>query len=239
MRVSRYQVLSQPTGMVHLFWKCHDSAYLLEQNGAKELFFQSLIYGLKHRGSDNSVQIHSFCLMSNHVHQQMSYQNGASKLSHFMRVAHGTFGMRFNRVFKRSGKVANERPKTPLIGGTESEMRVHFYIEANPIRAGMVKLEKLRYFFWNSYRFYAHGIVDAWTKHLTPPQWYVDLGNTPEERQRAYRVLFRKYLEQFTVSWTQFLSHFIGDALWVRKMETHLKEQLFARSLASARASPT
>jgi putative transposase len=147
--------------------------------------------------------------------------------------------MRFNRVFNRSGKVANERPKTPLIGGTESEMRVHFYIEANPIRAGMVKLEKLRYFFWNSYRLYAHGIVDAWTKHLTPPQWYVDLGNTPEERQRAYRVLFRKYLEQVTVSWTQFLSHFIGDAVWVRKMEAHLKEQLYARTLAIARASPT
>ena len=60
--------------------------------------------------------------MSNHVHQQMSYQNGATKLSHFMRVAHGTFGMRFNRAFNRSGKVANDRPKTPLIGGTESDL---------------------------------------------------------------------------------------------------------------------
>ncbi len=79
---------------------------------------------------------------------------------------------------------------------------------------------------------------DEWTKHITTPQWYIDLDNTPEGRQRAYRALFRKYLEQTTVSWTQFLSHFIGDALWVRKMETSLKEQLCARVLASARASP-
>jgi hypothetical protein len=114
-------------------------------------------------------------------------------------------------------------------------MRVHFYIEANPIRAGMVKPEKLRNYFWNSYRFYAHGEVDEWTKHITPPQWYIDLDQTPEGRQRAYRVLFRKYLEQTTVSWTQFLSHFIGDALWVRKMETALKEQSCVRALTIER----
>ncbi len=238
MRVSRYQVLSQSNGIVHLFWKCHNSEYLFDRAGAKKLFFQSLISGLKHRGSDDSVKLHTFCLMSNHIHQQMSYSDGATKLSHVMRVAHGTFGMRFNRAFGRSGKVANERPKTPLVGGIEAEMRVHFYIEANPIRAGMVKPEKLRFYFWNSYRFYAHGEVDEWTKHITPPQWYIDLDQTPEGRQRAYRVLFRKYLEQTTVTWTQFLSHFIGDALWVRKMETSLKEQLCARGLAIARASP-
>ena len=120
-----------------------------------------------------------------------------------------------------------------------SRWRAGTELNLAPIRAGMVKLEKLRYLFWNSYRFYAHGIVDEWTQHLTPPQWYNDLGSTPAERQRAYRLLFRKYLEQFTPTWTQFLSYFIGDALWVRKMETNLKEQLQANSLASARASPT
>ena len=238
MRISRYEILSQPTGTVHVFWKCHNSEYLLERSGAKKLFFQSLIFGLKHRGSGDSVKLRTFCLMSNHVHQQMSYENGAAKLSHVMRVAHSAFGMRFNRAFNRSGKVANERPKTPLIGGTESEMRVHFYIEANPIRAQMVKLEKLRYCSWNSYRFYAYGVIDEWTNHITPPQWYLDLGSTALERQKAYRALFRKYLEQITVTWTQFLSHFIGSALWVREKEAVLKEKVIARNLATVRASP-
>jgi putative transposase len=238
MRLSRYQVLSQPTGIVHLFWKCHNSEYLLERTGAKKLFFESLISGLKHRKSGNSVKLHTFCLMSNHVHQQLSYSDGAAKLSHVMRVAHSAFGMRFNRAFGRSGKVANERPKTPLIGGTASKMRVHFYIEANPIRAGMVKLDKLKYYFWNSYRFYAYGVIDEWTKHITPPQWYIDLGYTATERQKAYRDLFRKYLEQTTVSWRQFLGHFIGDPLWVQQMEAALKERFVARAIVSTRASP-
>jgi putative transposase len=153
-------------------------------------------------------------------------------------VAHGIFGQRFNKKFNRSGKVANERPKTPLVGGLEAEIRVHFYIEANPIRAGMTTAHKLRYLFWNSYRFYAHGIIDEWTKHLTPPQWYLDLGKTPAERQRAYRELFRKYLEQKLIDWTQFLSRFIGSPLWIREKQMGLKERLLARIPASARASP-
>jgi putative transposase len=238
MRISRYQALSQPSGNVHLFWKCHNSEYLFERDGAKKLFFQSLILGLKHRGSGDSVKLHAFCLMSNHVHQQMSFSNGAAKLSHVMRVAHSSFGMRFNRAFNRSGKVANERPKTPLVGDRESEMRVHFYIEANPIRAGMVKLEKLRSFFWNSYRFFAYGDVDEWTQHLTLPDWYLELGRTPQERQKNYRALFRKNLEQTIITWTQFLSYFIGTASWVRERETELKKRLEIRLVASARASP-
>ncbi len=238
MRLSRYQILSEATGNVHVFWRCHDRKHLLDQAGAKKLFFQSLVIGLQHRGSDDSVKLHAFCLMDNHVHQQMSYSKGVTKLSHVMRVAHGIFGQRFNKKFNRSGKVANERPKTPLVGGLEAEMRVHFYIEANPIRAGMTTLQKLRFFFWSSYRFYGHGIVDEPTKHLTPPQWYLDLGKTPAERQRAYRELFRKYLEQTSVSWGQFLDRFIGSPLWIWEKQIALKKQIFARTEASARASP-
>ena len=238
MRISRFNILSQSFGIVHLFWRCHNREYLLDRAGAKKLFFQSLISGLKHRGSDDSVKLHAFCLMSNHVHQQVSYEKGAAKLSHVMRVAHGKFGRLFNQAFKRSGKVANERPRTALIGGTTSEMRVQFYIEANPIRAGMVKLEKLRYYFWNSYRYFAHGELDEWTKHITPPHWYLELGATPQERQIAYRELFRRYLDQTVVTWTQFFSHFIGPIDWVREKESVLKERLNCKVEALARASP-
>ena len=223
MRPSRLSILSQPFGNVHLFWRCHNREYLLDRPGAKKLFFQSLILGLKHRSSDDSVKLHSFCLMSNHVHQQMSYSNGANKLSHFMRVAHGIFGRLFNNAFKRSGKVANERPKTSLIGDEISQMRVHFYIEANPIRAGMTKVEKLRFFFWNSYRYYAFGVEDEFTKNLTQPDWYRRLGNNPLERQRIYRKLFLSYLKRSTDKWPQFIARYIGPASWINSQESILK----------------
>ena len=238
MRTSRFFILSQPSGIVHLFWRCHNREYLLDRPRAKGLFFQSLIFGLKHRGSFNSVKLHAFCLMSNHVHQQMSYENGVQKLSHVMRVAHGLFGRLFNNAFKRSGKVANERPKTSLIGDPVSQMKVHFYIEANPVRAGMVKLEKLRFYFWNSYRFYAYGEVDEWTSAITAPQWYLELGTTPEVRQKAYRNLFQYYLNQTVLVASQFLKRFIGTEIWVQHQELGLKKVLESRARLKLLSGP-
>ena len=239
MRVSRFSVLSKPTGIVHLFWRCHNREYLLDRPDAKKLFFQSLIFGLGHRGSDSSVKLHAFCLMGNHVHKQMSFRNGAIKLSHFMRVANGRFGQLFNKKFERSGKVANERPKTPLIGDTESQMRVHFYIEANPIRANKRTFENLRFDLWNSYRYYAHGEVDEVTKHLTPPEWYLALGSSSKERQRSYRKLFLDYLERSLRSGAKFLKRFIGTALWMKDQEVALKALLKEKAMALAHASPS
>lgn len=223
MRQTRSSVLSKPSGIIHLIWRCHNRERLLALKGARELFFKNLIFGLFHRNSDRSVKLHAFCLMGNHVHHQMSYSNGVAQLSHVLRVAHGRFGRMFNDRFKRSGAVGNDRPKTPLIENTRSQMRVHFYIEANPIRAGIIKLERLRDYFWNSYRFYAYGEVDDYTQHLTPPEWYLELGDTPEKRQKKYRALFIQYLDESIEKSGKFLGRFIGSDQWIAEQLNTLR----------------
>lgn len=228
MRQTRSSVLSKPTGIIHLIWRCHNRERLLALKGARDLFFKNLIFGLFHRNSDRSVKLHAFCLMGNHVHHQMSYSNGVTQLSHVLRVAHGRFGRMFNDRFKRSGAVGNDRPKTPLIENTRSQMRVHFYIEANPIRAGIIKLERLRDYFWNSYRFYAYGEVDEYTKHLTPPEWYLELGDTPEKRQKKYRALFIQYLDESIEKSGKFLGRFIGSDSWIAEQIEALRAFLRA-----------
>ena len=45
----------------------------------------------------------------------------------------------------------------------------------------------------SSYRFYAYGEESRWTSHLTPPQWYMDLADTPDERQAQYREQCDQY----------------------------------------------
>ncbi len=241
MRISRFKVLSEDTGIVHLFWRCHNKEFLLKPESMKKLFFKSLIFGLLHKNTTNSVKLHAFCFMDNHVHKQMSFENGAAKLSHFMRVANGLFGLLYNKANKRSGKVANERPKTPLIGDDESQMRVHFYIEANPLRAKKTTKNKLRFFRWCSYRFYAYGVIDEYTKHLTPPEWYIKLGKTPIERQRVYRGLFKSYLEQNLSLWGQFLNTFIGTVIWVNNQQERLRtlrQFLLSRNLECGILAP-
>lgn len=116
-------------------------------------------------------QIHAYCSMSNHFHQVVSYKDGSHHLSFLMRQQHALFGIRYNRANKRSGKVAEGRPKTPLIQNDQHRMRVHFYVEANPIRAKIRTLSNLKDYIYSSYGFYAYGKETRFTTLLTIPEW--------------------------------------------------------------------
>jgi REP element-mobilizing transposase RayT len=215
MRLSRTQSLSQTGGIVHKFWKCHNSEFLLRSHAIKSLYLRCTILGLTHSSANNKVRLEGFCVMDNHVHQILSYNDQSDSLSNFMRVSHAIFGRRFNSAFKRTGKVANERPKTPPIQNESYAMKAHMYVEANPIRAGLFKYENLRSFRFSSFRYYAFGIRDEFTKHLTPPAWYLALGSSQEQRMRNYRKLFKWYLENTLYPAQYFLGDCIGDVTWV------------------------
>ncbi|MAE74539.1 MAG: hypothetical protein CL675_10620, partial [Bdellovibrionaceae bacterium] len=194
MRLPRSAQLFYDSGSVHKFWRCHNKSYLLESSAIKYVYMDCTKYALEHDSVDGQVQLTSYCLMSNHVHMGMDYADSSSYLSQFMRIAHAKFGRSFNRINKSSGKVANERPKTPLIENSDHLMRVHFYIEANPVRAGLVPLSKLQFYQYSSYGFYAYGKKSRWTDLLAIPKWYLELGRTAKERQSRYRKLFKEYL---------------------------------------------
>jgi len=153
---------------------------------------------LEHQSIKGSVGVQAFCYMDNHVHMLCRYLNGSVTLSKFMQRAHASFGSHYNRKHGRKGKVAIERPKTPVVEDeSHLQIDVHMYIEANPLRAGMVRtLKKLKGYRFSSYQYYAHGVKNRFTKGLTEPAWYRSLGETPIERQKAYRKLFRDYLQR-------------------------------------------
>jgi hypothetical protein len=171
--------------------------------------------------------MHAYCVMGNHFHQLVSYQESSSFLSNYFRVAHTHFGMKYNSRNKRCGKVAQARPKTPLIENYEHQMRVHFYIEANPIRSKICKLENLRNFKYSSFGFYAFGLQDKYSKFLTPPDWYLSLGSTPKERQKKYRALFRRYVEKESSETSKYLDVFIGSQVWIIHQKKRVKESRF------------
>lgn len=172
------------------------------------------------------IQINAYCLMDNHSHELNHYLESSIYLSDYMRRSHSQFGRVFNDLNNRSGKVAESRPKTPLIEDWEHLMRVHFYIEANPVRAGKIPLEKLKNYKYCSYRYYAYGIEDEYTKMLTPPEWYLALGKTARERQKKYRKLFAAYLrEQGLIAPPGFSKDFIGSPFWIQEQKDRVKAQ--------------
>lgn len=215
MRISRSEQLHVDSGSVHNMWRCHNRENYLESNLMKALFLRCMKLGLDSSISAGNVLLHSYCLMTNHVHQANSYKNGHRWLSRVLHYTNFLFGMRFNRLKKRSGKVGEDRPKTPLVQDVPRLMRLQFYIEANPIRAGISSFGKLKFYKFNSYRFYAFGIVDEFTDFLTPPAWYLELGPAPKERQREYRRLFLQYLQESKDRKENYLYPFIGSTDWV------------------------
>ncbi len=228
MRIKRSLQLWPESATVHLFWRCHNREDYLRDDSFKMLYMKCLEDALEYKNQKDNCMIYAFCSMSNHFHQSVHYKNGSSKLSNFMRYAHGLFGARYNRANKRSGKVAEGRPKTPLIQNESShEMRVHFYIEANPIRARINTINNLHLNPFSSYSFYAYGKKTRFTHLLTIPEWYFELGKTPLERQTKYRKLFKQYLDKFNcTNITIFMNSFIGNLDWISENLLKIKMKI-------------
>jgi len=137
------------------------------------------------------VNLFGFCIMDNHAHKAAELLADHRQYSKWMQEAHSGFAMGYNRRNRRTGPVGNDRPKTIVIRDQEGLKRVMFYQDYNPVAAGLV--EHPKDWPWSSYNYYAHGHENAWTRHLTKPQWYLDLADTDEERQRIYRKQAAKY----------------------------------------------
>lgn len=217
--------------------RCHNKDHHLRTPLAKTIYLSSLQETLSIPNREYGVQIHAFCIMDNHVHLFETYKNGSKKLSNFFRDSHTRCGMRINKAFQRSGNFGQGRPLTPVIQDNAHQARVHMYIEANPIRAGVLTLEQLRNYKYSSYGFYAFGIKTAFTELLTIPQWYLELGNTPQERQQAYRKLFQKYLLEKPIKPKGFTTYFIGEGSWSIQKEMELLQRLKQRKGALNQSS--
>ncbi len=219
MRIPRSIQLHNPQGLIHQYWRCHNREFYLQSSKMKSLYLQCLKDASITHNKDNCLYIQAYTCMDNHFHNLINYNQGSQKLSGYLRQSHSLFGSRYNRLHKRSGKVAESRPKTSLIENTEHQMKVHFYIEANPIRAGKCSEKQLRCYKYSSYRFYAYGVEDEFTKLLTIPTWYMELGTGALQRQYTYRRLFREYLSM-VLDRIEFFAPFIGTALWrVRSLQ--------------------
>lgn len=214
MRVPRTSFLPQNGGLVHKFWRAHNRAYLLSADSDKNLYLQSIFHAVRHKSIASRVNVSAFCVMSNHAHMLVKYDGASSQLSSFMRIAHSRFGQIFNRLHSRQGAVAYDRPKTPLVQQSYwNQIRVHFYIEANPLRARMTR--NLKTYKFSSYAFYAWGVASEITRKLTVPQWYLALGKTAAQRRSKYRSLFEAYLKEVRTRVASYtVARFIGDPLW-------------------------
>ena len=188
MRIARNLQLPAKSAF-HYMWRCINGEMFMQSKGMKETFLDSFFKFFKR--ARGKVLVYSFCVMSNHFHMAAELLARSKYMSMWARAGNSSFAQKVNRLLKRRGPVGQDRPKTVVAEDAEALKRIMFYHDWNPVEAGMV--EHPSEYEFSSYNYYAHGKTNRWTKHLTSPQWYRDLGETPEARQEGYRELCEAY----------------------------------------------
>jgi len=202
MRKSRKEQLKE-TGLYHKYQRGHNRESILKTDTQK-IKYMNCLCEKKDEEISEHVLWHSYCIMNNHPHEvghagwDMTIDNfrevGIGKLGDWMRNAHSQYGSWFNVKEGREGAVHSSRPKTQMIKSEADVIVAMLYGDANPVRVGIADHpSKYR---WSSYRFYAYGETNEFTRYLDIPAAYLSLGSTPKSRQRRYRRLMTSYLRR-------------------------------------------
>jgi putative transposase len=139
---------------------------------------------LAERAGAESVRVHAYVLMTNHVHLLMTpaTEQGPSLL---MKGLGQRYVQYINRTYRRTGTLFEGRFRSSLIEADNYLLACQRYIELNPVRAGMVQAPGD--YTWSSYRCNALGRADP---VVAPHPIYCGLAESKEARRACYRILF-------------------------------------------------
>jgi putative transposase len=134
----------------------------------------------------HGVAIHAYVLMPNHVHL-LATPAAADALARVMQGMGSRYVRWFNARHGRTGTLWEGRFRSTVVQTDRYLLACMRYLESNPVRAGLV--DEPSAFRWSSCRHHVGLRVDPLiTEHAV----FWALGNTPFERQSAYRRLFEQ-----------------------------------------------
>jgi putative transposase len=166
----------------HVIQRGVDRQAVFFQPDDYELYLQSL--------GDAAVQyecrVHAYALMPNHTHLLITPGNKRS-LPLLMQAMGRYYVQTLNKKYHRTGTLWQGRYKASLVQDDRYLLTCHKYIELNPVRAGIVATPG-EY----PYSSFAHNATGKADDLLTPHSIYLSLAHTTDERQAAYRRLFRE-----------------------------------------------
>ena len=131
-----YHVMNRGRGRQTIF---HDEAY-----------FNAFLNTLAEAQQRFGLEVHAYCLMSNHYHLLLKTPEG--NLQRAMRHVGGLYTQRYNRLKKTDGPLFRGRYKAILVDHDEYLLHLSKYIHRNPVEACMV--ERLEDYAWSSYPSY-------------------------------------------------------------------------------------
>ena len=162
------------------------------------------------------LTVHAYVLMTNHVHL-LATPETESSLSKTMQSIGRRYVQYFNHAYDRTGTLWEGRYKSTLIDSERYLLVCMRYIELNPVRASMVG-HPVDYP-WSSYCANAQGAPSGL---VFSHSLYRRLGRTDEERQFAYRQLFRAQIPKADADAIRYATNkawVLGDSRFVSKIE--------------------
>ncbi len=182
-RLARLYVPDQPQ---HVILRGLDQQPAFVDDQDYELFIDCL----KAAARDHHLAVHAWVLMPGAV-QLLVTPSDESSLPKAMQAVGRRYVAHFNRRYARRGTLWEGRYRATVIEGERFFLLASRVVELAPVRNHLVTApEDYR---WSSYRHHIGLTVDSL---ITDHPLYWALGNTPFERQRAYRELCEQVLDE-------------------------------------------
>ena len=188
--MARLPRLIVPNEAHHVIQQGNDGQYIFRDNEDHQRF---LIW-LKDCMREHKVAVHAYVLMPNHFHLLVTPSDEPG-LGLAMQRLGRYYVPWFNAKYARTGSLFQGRFKTSVIDPDGWFMLCSRFIESNPLRTHLV--HDLNDYPWSSYPHHVGHRVDPL---ITDHALYWALGNTPFQREMAYREMFTHPLtrEQMT-----------------------------------------
>jgi putative transposase len=187
--------------------------------------FQAFLAAFALLKERKSFRLYGYCLLSNHFH--LLLQPTGATISRIMQSLLVSHTQRYHRHHRSGGHVWQGRFKSPVIQNDEYLLSVLGYIEANPLRAGIVS--RADEYLWSSYR--AHGLGET-NELLDPLINYEELSPLAKVRQRKWAAKVHQPIEEAKLNAIRRSSATglpYGDPAWVKRLAKRLDLDLTIR----------
>lgn len=193
--------------------------------------YAAFLKWLREAARQFKVALHAYVLMPNHVHLLVS-PGDESGLGKMMQWIGRYYVPYFNQKYQRSGTLWQGRFRANVLDPERYFLACSRYIELNPVRAQLVN-DPIDYA-WSSCAHHAGARSDP---YITDHPLYWRLGNTPFEREAAYKALMEQVLTEVEI---QSILGAVkkGWALGSEQFKTALERQTNRRVRPAMRGRP-
>ena len=170
-------------------------------------------------------ELFGYCLLSNHFH--LLIRPRGESISRIMQSLLVSHTQRYHKHHRSGGHVWQGRFKSPVIQDDQHLLTVLRYIEANPVRAKIVR--RAEDWPWSSYP--VHGLGQA-DELVDPLVTYDQLSPYPRVRQRQWSAMVHEPLEDKEADLIRRSSATglpYGTPSWVKRLEKKLDLDLTIR----------